>query len=260
MLVENTLFGTRDKVQIAIERLRQFEPQEGYYVAFSGGKDSCVVLDLVKKSGVKYDAYYNLTTVDPPELVRFIRDHYPDVIVESPKKTMWKMIEDHGFPPTRIIRYCCKELKERGGRGGIVVTGVRKAESVRRSKRQMFEPCYNDNSIRYLHPIIDYDLGNVWEYIHRFKVPYCNLYNEGFDRLGCILCPMQGSLGMKRDALKWPKYKQNYIKAFDRAIKKAIEKGRTPTQKTGLEMYEWWVSGKVSCEDKNPDQQRFFFD
>lgn len=64
MLIENTLLGVVDKVDIAIRRLKSFEPEDGYYVAFGGGKDSIVVLDLVKRSGVKYDAHYTITSVD----------------------------------------------------------------------------------------------------------------------------------------------------------------------------------------------------
>jgi phosphoadenosine phosphosulfate reductase len=146
MLIEHTLFGVVDKVQIAIDRIRQFEPPEGYYVAFSGGKDSCVVKDLVKRSGVKADYHYNLTTVDPPELVCFIREHHKDVEVHKPKKSMWQLIEAKKLPPLRHMRYCCAILKEGGGKGRLVLTGVRWAESVRRSKREMVEQCYNDNS------------------------------------------------------------------------------------------------------------------
>ena len=72
MLIENTLFGRIDKVAQAITRIKLHKPDDGYYVAFSGGKDSCVILDLVQRAGVKYDAHYNVTTVDPPELVQFI--------------------------------------------------------------------------------------------------------------------------------------------------------------------------------------------
>lgn len=63
-----------DKVETAIKRLQTFEPPEGYYLAFSGGKDSVVIKALADMAGVKYDAYYNNTSVDPPELIYFIRE------------------------------------------------------------------------------------------------------------------------------------------------------------------------------------------
>lgn len=75
----------QDKVETAIKRLQTFEPPEGYYLAFSGGKDSVVIKALADMAGVKYDARYNLTSVDPPELVRFIKDEHPDVVIEVPK-------------------------------------------------------------------------------------------------------------------------------------------------------------------------------
>ena len=141
-LVEYTLEGTVNKVQIAIDRLRNFEPPEGYYVAFSGGKDSVVVKKLCDLAGVKYDAHYRVTSVDPPELVQFIRDAYPDVSRDVPKDkdgkpiTMWTLIPKKLMPPTRPARYCCAQLKETGGKGRITVTGVRWSESVNRKKNQ----------------------------------------------------------------------------------------------------------------------------
>ena len=84
-LRETTLCGFEDKVQIAIERLRFYEPEEGYYLAYSGGKDSDAILELAKMAGVKFDAHHNLTTIDPPELVYHVRKH-PEV-QEEPADT-----------------------------------------------------------------------------------------------------------------------------------------------------------------------------
>ena len=123
-----------DKVSLAIKRLKAFEPPEGYFVAFSGGKDSQCVYHLCKMAGVKFDAHYSVTSVDPPELIRFIRKNYPDVIFERHHDsngkpiTMWSLIPEHGTPPTRLIRYCCEQLKETSGAGRVTVTGVRQAE------------------------------------------------------------------------------------------------------------------------------------
>lgn len=141
-LIEYTVFGTVDKVQIAIDRLKHFEPPEGYYLAFSGGKDSVVIKKLCDLAGVKYDAHYRVTSVDPPELVQFIRDKYPDVSRDVPKDkdgrtiTMWTLIPKKLMPPTRLVRYCCAALKETGGAGRVTVTGVRWDESVNRKKNQ----------------------------------------------------------------------------------------------------------------------------
>ena len=127
-----------DKVDTAIRRLKAFEPEEGYYLAFSGGKDSQSIYHLAKMAGVKFDAHYTLTSVDPPELVHFIRQQYPDVLFDVPRDesgrqiSMWSLIASHTIPPTRKARYCCDKLKEPGGAGRVTVTGVRWAESQNR--------------------------------------------------------------------------------------------------------------------------------
>ena len=74
MLEQINIFN-QNKVDVAIERLRLFEPKEGYYLAFSGGKDSQVIYHLAKESGVRFEANYNITGIDPPELVYFIRKY-----------------------------------------------------------------------------------------------------------------------------------------------------------------------------------------
>lgn len=128
-----------EKVQASIQRMKAFEPPEGYLLAFSGGKDSVVLKALADMAGVKYTAHYNVTSVDPPELVRFIREQYPDVAWEYPRYsegkriTMWNLIPRKFLPPTRVVRYCCSNLKEFFGAGRYVLTGVRWAESSRRA-------------------------------------------------------------------------------------------------------------------------------
>ena len=279
MLVEDTIFGHEDKVQKAIDRLKSFEPKDGYYLAFSGGKDSQCIYHLAKMAGVKFDAHYSVTSVDPPELMKFIQKEYPDVEWErhywddgkpehyfpsgKPKQiTMWNLIADHTIPPTRQARYCCSALKEVGGAGRLVVTGVRWAESARRKalhgvadiqttskklhaeametnatatrvnkngglvfmddnaeSRRMVEHCFKKRKTT-INPIVDWTDDEVWEFLNEWvKVPHCSLYDEGFTRLGCIGCPLQGREGMLADFERWPRYKELYIRAFDQMIK-----------------------------------------
>lgn len=119
MIHQMNIYG-KDKVQQALERIKTFEPEEGYWLAFSGGKDSVVVKKLLEMAGVKFESHYAVTTVDPPELVQFIKRVHPDVAIDKARfadgkqKSMWNLIEKKGLPPTRLARYCCKELKERG--------------------------------------------------------------------------------------------------------------------------------------------------
>ena len=266
MLKEITLEGEIDKVQIAINRLKSFEPKDGYYVAFGGGKDSIVVLDLVKRSGVKYDAHYTITSVDPPELVRYIRKYHPDVSMDYPRDaqgkvvTMWNLIPTHTIPPTRQARYCCASIKEVNGKGRVTVTGVRWDESSRRKKlhgvanihtqskkiinnaletnpaaklndrgslimnddndesRRLVENCYRTRKVM-VNPIVDWTDEEVWEYIHERNLPYCELYDQGYSRIGCIGCPLSGSNNMRKEFERYQKYKENYIRAFNRMIK-----------------------------------------
>lgn len=132
----------RDKVEQSLDILKQFEPQEGYYLAFSGGKDSQCVYHLAKMAGVKFDAHYAVTSVDPPELVQFIKTHYPGVEIKIPHDadgkpiTMWNLIPRKMMPPTRIARYCCEALKENAGKYRVTLTGVRRSESTNRAKNQ----------------------------------------------------------------------------------------------------------------------------
>lgn len=132
----------KEKELQAIERLKAFEPEnEPYYLCYSGGKDSDVIRILASLSGVKHELYHNLTTVDAPETIQYIKS-IPSIIIDKARwkdgthKTMWNLIPVKKMPPTRLVRYCCADLKEQGGKGRLKVTGVRWAESKSRKENQ----------------------------------------------------------------------------------------------------------------------------
>ena len=269
-----------EKIKASIERLKAFCPPEGYYLAFSGGKDSVVCKALLDMAGCKYDATYRITSVDPPELVRFIREKHPDVKREYPRYsdgsvvTMWNLIPRKLMPPTRIVRYCCSYLKESGGDGRVTVTGVRWAESVNRKKnqglvtikaganksggivlvndndetRRMVESCYKRQKTN-VNPIIDWTDAEVWEFIHSFSIPYCGLYDVGINRLGCIGCPMAQRRGREQQFLRWPKYKSAYLLSFRKMIENRESKGKPAwvcgsdelPNATAMDVFRWWM-------------------
>lgn len=275
------------KVKWVVKYLQECEPKEGYYLAFSGGKDSSVCKALLDMAGVKYEAVYRVTSVDPPELVRFIRDVHPDVKREVPRDkegkpiTMWNLIPKRGMPPTFRVRYCCEALKETGGDGRKVITGVRWEESLRRRQnsglvnirlngkikdlhftkdfekvksgiiltndntdsRLMVEFCYKRTKVS-INPIINWTTAEVWNFILKYKVPYCELYDEGFDRLGCIGCPLACTKKRKAEFERWPKYKEYYILAFQKLSDKLREQGKLENSKFGPDgqsMFKWWM-------------------
>lgn len=266
-MIHQLNFSGKDKVEIAIERLQTYEPEEGYYLAFSGGKDSIVIKALADMAGVKYDAHYSVTGIDPPELVRFIKDYHKNVHFDIPydkdgnRKTMWSLIPQRLMPPTRTVRYCCQELKERGGEGRFVVTGVRWAESVKRKNNRhlaeihgggksvfssdniedapTFKFCYQEHK-RILNPIVDWTNDEIWEFIREYEVPYCELYDKGYKRLGCIGCPMGNNAKELED---YPKFKNLYLMAFQKLIDVRKEKGlpTRPSWETPEKLMRWWL-------------------
>ena len=133
-----------EKVERAVEVLRMYEPaalkhdpDNGYWGAFSGGKDSVCIKELAAMAGVRVAWHYNVTTIDPPELHRFIRRHHPDVTWERPKRHFFAILAyDRGYP-VRHQRWCCQEFKEGYGHRQVKIMGVRWAESPRR--RQLWK-------------------------------------------------------------------------------------------------------------------------
>ncbi len=194
---------------------------------------------------------------------------------------MWKLIPEIRFPPNRWRRYCCTYLKEQGGKGRFIATGVRWSESKKRSdgrsvyetvgkkenrimlnndndeKRQLFETCQL-KAKRVVNPIIDWTDRDVWDFLESEKIPYNPLYECGFDRVGCIGCPLAGTNARKRDFARYPKYKAAYIRAFDKMVAVRKETGRADEWKTGEEVFHWWMEdgvlpGQIKIDSEEDD-------
>jgi phosphoadenosine phosphosulfate reductase len=242
------MISLTEKETIAIKRIKEHEPIEGYWVSFSGGKDSIVIYDLVKRAEVSFDVHFNQTTIDPPEIYEFIKTNYPEIQWESPKRSMFAAIKSRQIPPTRRVRYCCAELKELHGIGRVLVTGVRRAESNARKDRPIYGESKLNSKTIYLNPIVDWELEDVWDYIKKYKLKYPSLYDNGYDRIGCIMCPLQNRYGMLKDAIRFPKHYKAYLKAFEKVLinckeRNSPKKYATLKWKTPEDIMFWWIYG-----------------
>lgn len=246
------------KIDEAVFLLKKMEPialkyrDFGFICAFSGGKDSLVVRSLMKLAGVKHICKYQWTTIDPPEVYRFIKDKYPDVIIDKPNETFWQLCLRHGILPTQSKRFCCSELKEVKDFNCVVVTGVRAKESFRRAKRKEVEimtrkrhpdflrgsldefnmyreshiDCIRGKDKIILNPIINWSVKDVWMYIHEFHLSVPVLYNQGYNRVGCLFCPMASIKSLHMMEKDYPKYKEAFIRLIHKLRQKRVKQGQ----------------------------------
>lgn len=259
-LIETDIFGvTHDKVAMSIDCLRTFEPPEGYRGATSFGKDSVCIYRLSEEAGLKkpVEWHYSVTTLDPPELIRFGHRNFPGVIWDKPDIPLLKLVETKGFP-VRNRAWCCELYKESYGSDRTIVLGVRWAESNKRSKRRMVETCYRDTTKRYINPIIGWSDLDVWEFIHSRNLPYCELYDSpaNFDRIGCIMCPKPALWKRKREAARYPGMEKAWKKAFMRLYENNGQRESYKMWKSWQEMFDWWMSEQQGSGD--PDQGVMF--
>jgi phosphoadenosine phosphosulfate reductase len=247
----------------------------------SGGKDSSVCKELAIRAGIPFEIMHNHTTADAPETVRFVRSEakrFEDLGIKytinmptykGKLTSMWNLIPQKLMPPTRLVRYCCSVLKETGGAGRFIATGVRWAESTSRKnnrgiyerlgaskaskiilnndnddKRMLFENC-RLKAKRVVNPIVDWKDEDVFGFLEDTKAPMNPLYSEGWCRVGCVGCPMAGKKGREAGFIRWPKYKDLYIKAFDNMLQEREKRGKLLGEwrmgTTGRDVFNWWM-------------------
>ena len=247
-------------------KLAQKYTEKPLVVAFSGGKDSQTVYHLTEAAGVEFEAVYSVTTIDPPEVVRFIRKQYPQVHFHVPKMSFWQLVEKIRMLPNRNMRYCCSVLKEATSSGRVTLTGVRREESAKRAKRQILDinkkprqfdeferidkidvQCFGNGKEKIsVNPILDWTETDVWQYLNNVvNAPHCELYDKGRHRVGCLFCPMKSRKEIVDDM-------QNYPHQFER-LKKTVAKIAETSKvfpNDPKAFLEWWLSDKSVQEFK----------
>ena len=258
------------KVEVAYERYRWAAKEAErlfdmpLVVRYSGGKDSDVILQLAKESGVPFRVTHNLTTADPPDNVYYIRRVFAalreegiDCRINVPRRSLWRIMRETLVIPSRIMRVCCSELKERRMPDApYIVTGVRWAESAGRraksgiamvytarergveekaaaagllttddaSSRRLFEQCQL-RGVRVLNPIIDWSDDDVWSYLHSRGIEGNPLYKEGWTRIGCVGCPLAGRRARELAFARYPKLYKAWRDAIAYVIERRKEMG-----------------------------------
>jgi len=269
------LFGGVDIVKITIDRIKNIiGKNEKVVLCFSGGKDSLVLYDIVKKCNINCDINFHNTTIEFPELYKYIKS-FKDVKIINPCKSFFRLCIDKGIMPTRFIRFCCSGLKEVSYNNKII-TGVRWAESYKRKNNRSVVEIHNnkkdiiklnDNELNrkyveicsmksqvIINPIIDWTDEEVWEYIKMNKLNYCNLYNKGFKRLGCVGCVMV-NIETRLKELSYCKFYESYYKRImEKIIEKKIMLGEKNKFKTINEYWKYWIYG--NCENQEQEIYR----
>lgn len=147
------------------------------------------------------------------------------VTVMSPgKKFTNQLLETEGFAPNK--------------NGGVILVNDN-TES-----RRMIEQCYQRKKVT-VNPIIEWTDQNVWEFIKENNIPYCSLYDEGWERLGCIGCPLARTKAREAEFKRWPKYKTAYMRAFDKMLQMRADRGKMNGQwsmgTTSTDVFNWWM-------------------
>lgn len=231
-------------------------------LCYSGGKDSDVILELAKMSGIKYRAIYKCTTIDPPGTIKHAIDNGAEIV--RPEETFFQLIRRKGLP-SRLVRFCCQILKEYKILDYAVV-GIRSSESKKREELYKEpEQCRvyaNKDKVRQYLPILDWTDDDVTEFISERGIKCHPLYydeNGNFDvkqRLGCMCCPLAWRKHRIEEFKKHPIMVRQYIRNasyyFDNHYKNNNRKGETLFNN----VYEWFTM-TVFCESMTEFRERF---
>lgn len=194
-------------------------------VAYSGGKDSDVILELIRMAGVEYRAIYKNTTIDPPLTIKHVKDMRVEIM--RPKKSFRELIYNKGFP-SRVRRFCCSELKEYKILDYCVI-GVRR-EEIRKRAERYHEPevcrVYSKNKkVRQYLPILEWTSDDISEFIAERKIKCHPLYYDEQGkfhperRLGCLCCPLMSKRLRLEQFKLYPKMVKFYLESAKIYIK-----------------------------------------
>lgn len=251
--IYNTYTDYKDKIDV-------------FYVAFSGGKDSVVALDLVQRAlpHNSFKVLFGDTGMEFPdtyETVEKVRHWCTEEGIEFlraksklvPEQT-WKAFG----PPAVTIRWCCsvhkttpqimllRDVLEKPNFTGMAFTGIRGDESASRNEYDGISYGGKHTGQYSCHPILDWNTAELFLYIFDRKLIFNNAYLKGNTRAGCLVCPMSQG---KHDYLKYQNYpdetnefveciiktsgKKNYT---EEDYKKFVEEGYWRTRKSGREL------------------------
>lgn len=261
-----------EKIEMALMLIRTYEPAalkistDGFYNCNSGGKDSGVVKRLMEMAKVKHTNHYSNVTIDPPELIYHLKRNSPETIWHSKGIHLPMYMAKKAIgPPTRSCRWCCEIYKEQGGKGQFKVVGVRADESARRKGLWSQVKADTGNGSIIMSPILYWTESDVWEFTRSQSVPYCELYDDGFKRLGCVGCPLSGNIQQRKEFDRWPKYEQLWQRGFkahwDRYKDQIRKDGqeRWSNYKTWMDLWDWWMKEDSINDTDQPDCQMFLW-
>lgn len=228
----------------AVSFIRESIGNDVVFVGFSGGKDSIVVTDLVRKSGVNYELFYSFTGLDAPEIIRFIKKKYPECNFLMPHQTFWRTLSVN-VPPSDRLRWCCRTLKKEAAwklPHTKRIMGIRAEESSRRSNYGRINYFTKLGHTHY-YPIFHWKEWQIWNYIEENNLPYPELYDWGFDRIGCVVCPYHSEVtGMQHEKYRsrWPKFFDRWEKSITELFYKRKNSGKNMFYDTPREFLNAW--------------------